>query len=112
MKSIFDWFDPNWPFTNASATATPETHRDRLKAAMQRLKLPQELFPRYIPAIAPIMPWGPAIDGASVGLPDVPLNMIAKGTWNKVPVVFGTNKNEGTIFAPLLPLIVKASVAL
>ena len=26
--------------------------------------------------------------------------------WNNVPVIFGTNKNEGTIFVPTLPLVV------
>ena len=35
-------------------------------------------------ALAPLMAWGPAIDGSSVGLQDVPLNLINKGSFNRV----------------------------
>ena len=60
--------------------------------------------PRTLPALAPLMPWGPAIDG--VVLPDVPLRAIIAGAFNKVPVLLGTNRNEGSIFIPVFPLIV------
>ncbi len=48
------------------------------------------------------MPWGPAIDGAKVGLLDTPLNLLTKGQFNNVPTIFGTNKNEGSIFVPAI----------
>ena len=50
------------------------------------------------------MPWGPAIDG--VVLPELPLKSLKAGNFNKVPVLLGTNKNEGSIFIPVFPLIV------
>lgn len=54
------------------------------------------------------MPWGPAIDGASTGLKDVPLNLILQGKVNPSlrSFVLGTNKNEGSIFIPVFPLVV------
>jgi hypothetical protein len=61
------------------------------------------------PPLWPVMPWGPTIDGSNVGLLDLPLNLLKKGKFNKVPVIFGTNKNEGTIFVPLTLLIVPGS---
>ena len=42
------------------------------------------------------MAWGPAIDGATTGLLDVPYNLIQKGSFNKVPFMLGTNANEGS----------------
>ena len=47
------------------------------------------------PAIAS-MPWGPTIDG--VYLSDIPLASIRRGDWARVPVVIGTNRDEGTLF--------------
>lgn len=45
------------------------------------------------PSLAPLDPWGPAIDG--VVLTELPLKSLQAGTFNKVPTIFGTNKNEG-----------------
>jgi para-nitrobenzyl esterase len=39
-------------------------------------------------------------------LPDVPLNLISSGNFNKVPVIMGTNSNEGSIFVPPMALII------
>ncbi len=55
------------------------------------------------------MPWGPTIDGSNVGLLDLPLNLLKKGKFNKVPVIFGTNKNEGSLFVFLLSMVVPGS---
>lgn len=38
---------------------------------------------------------------------DLPLVVLQSGNFNKVPVMLGSNKNEGTIFMPLMSLIVK-----
>jgi len=54
-------------------------------------------------ALSPVMPWAAAID--SVVLSDIPQNLIFKKQYNKVPIIIGTNNNEGDIFVPLLPLI-------
>jgi len=59
-----------------------------------------------IPALWPFMPWGPAIDGSKLGLLDTPLALLTAGQFNKVPTIFGTNQNEGTIFVPAIILMV------
>jgi len=41
--------------------------------------------------------FSPSIDGSE--LTDMPINLINQGTYNKVPVIFGINLNEGTIFS-------------
>jgi hypothetical protein len=51
------------------------------------------------------MPWGPAIDG--VALPRAPLAAVAGGSFNRVPMVLGTNRDEGSIFVPVMPLIAR-----
>jgi len=57
----------------------------------------------FVPRLWPVMPWGPAIDGTPVGLLDLPLTLIKAGKFNRVPVIVGTNENEGNIFIPLIP---------
>ena len=40
--------------------------------------------------------WGPLVDG--VVLPKQPMTLVKDGKWNKVPLLLGTNKDEGTLF--------------
>ena len=54
-----------------------------------------------------MMPWGPVIDGTDVGTKDLPLTRLRNGQGNYVPTIWGSNLNEGTIFVPLIALIVK-----
>jgi len=58
------------------------------------------------PTLYPAMPWGPAIDGSPVGLTDTPLSLIKAGKWAKVPLLLGTNNDEGSMFVPMLILVV------
>jgi para-nitrobenzyl esterase len=60
----------------------------------------------YIPPLYPVMPWGPVIDGSPAGLLDYPLKLILAGKWNNVPVVAGTNQNEGSLFMPMMPVVI------
>jgi para-nitrobenzyl esterase len=48
------------------------------------------------PMLAEAYPAVPNIDGYV--LPDDPMKLLASGTFNKVPTLVGTNKNEGTLF--------------
>lgn len=45
-----------------------------------------------------VLPWSSSVDGYV--LKDFPLQVIAAGQHNKVPLVVGSNANEGAIFAP------------
>ena len=60
-----------------------------------------------VPPLAPLFPWGPTIrDHTSVELPDIPLRLIRHGAFNRVPIIAGTNKDEGTLFAVALHFVV------
>jgi len=60
----------------------------------------------FRPLLAPVMPWGLAIDGSSEGLQDLPLELLKRGAGSQVPLIAGTNHDEGSIFVPAMPLIV------
>lgn len=62
-----------------------------------------------LPTLFPLAGFVPAIDGTAVGLRDRPLNLIAKGAV-KVPVILGTNKDEGTMFSLLFKMVVPGGV--
>ncbi|KAF4652904.1 hypothetical protein FOL47_010803 [Perkinsus chesapeaki] len=72
------------------------------KADASKFTLPKnvrfdpEKCPEWGSPIFPMMPVGPCIDGKI--LPDIPLNMVKKGKFNKVPTIVGTNRDEGTAF--------------
>ncbi len=55
--------------------------------------------------LAPLMPWGATIDGSPFGLLRRPLVSIEARAWNKVPLIIGSNRDEGTMFVPLLPIM-------
>lgn len=46
------------------------------------------------PPLAPVMPWGPVVDGSELGLPARPLDMIKAGNFAKVPLIIGSNLDE------------------
>lgn len=60
----------------------------------------------FHPGVYPILPWGITIDNSAEGLQQLPIDAITDGHWAKVPVVAGSNNDEGSIFMPLLLLIV------
>lgn len=47
--------------------------------------------------------------GTDHGLPDIPLRLFKAGKLNRVPTILGANKDEGTMFVPALPLIIKGT---
>lgn len=56
------------------------------------------------PLLFPLMSWGAVVDG--VTLLDIPLNQILSGEYNRVPLIAGSNNDEGTIFTPTMALII------
>ena len=59
------------------------------------------------PLLAPLMPWAAAIDGVDVGLRGVPLDLMRARDpgVSRVPMVIGTNNNEGSIFVAAMPIL-------
>jgi para-nitrobenzyl esterase len=65
-----------------------------------RAKTADDLLVALPPKPAEIGPgggtWLPVVDGFNI--PDQPGNLLAAGMFSKVPIILGSNKNEGTIF--------------
>jgi len=80
--------------------------------AILKFNMPEKIR-IHVPPFYPLMPWGPMYDGNRHALPDLPINMLTRGDFNKVPLLIGTNGDEGTMFtaaaileaqiSPLLP---------
>jgi carboxylesterase type B len=101
MLSLADWLNPNWPNVGSGPAAISQLREiwGKLIGSASGVSSPT------LPALAPVMPWGPAIDG--VVLLTSPLAAVRAGTFNNVPMILGTNKNEGSIFIPIFPVIAK-----
>ena len=56
----------------------------------------------YVPKLFPVMSWAAVIDG--VNLKDVPLKVMRSQAYNKVPLIAGTNHDEGNLFTDVLVL--------
>jgi para-nitrobenzyl esterase len=80
------WLSPDWP--NPPAAGPPSG---------------------WVSAFAPLMPFGPCVDG-SPELPALPLALIRAGQFARVPLIIGTNQNEGSIFLAALPLVIRHGV--
>eukprot|EP01059_Diplonema_ambulator_P023582 TRINITY_DN390_c0_g1_i1.p1 TRINITY_DN390_c0_g1~~TRINITY_DN390_c0_g1_i1.p1 ORF type:complete len:547 (+),score=219.00 TRINITY_DN390_c0_g1_i1:66-1706(+) len=61
-----------------------------------------------MPRVAPIMNWWPVIDGTT--LPMTPIEMAQSGQIVDVPLIMGTNRDEGTVFVPAVVLVVNTPV--
>jgi len=66
----------------------------------------QNMSGSWLPLLYPDMPWAPAVDQSVAGLMDVPIHVISRAEGNPVPLIAGTNENEGSIFMPELSSIV------
>jgi len=53
----------------------------------------------------PFNPNGAVVDGSEEGLPDWPDKLLDAGHVNKVPLLMGTNKNEGALFGWIFPCL-------
>ncbi|KAF4660774.1 hypothetical protein FOL46_005991 [Perkinsus olseni] len=73
----------------------------------QKLSLPDGIrvdaarAPTWGSPLFPNMPVGPIVDGTA--LPDIPLRVVENGNHNDVPLIIGLNKNEGSLFAFIIP---------
>jgi carboxylesterase type B len=66
-------------------------------------------IPADVPEMAsplfPAAPFAPVIDGTEAGLPDMPIILLEKGEFHKVPLIVGGNLDDGAYLGPLLPLL-------
>ncbi|KAF4656955.1 hypothetical protein FOL47_008661 [Perkinsus chesapeaki] len=63
--------------------------------------------PPWASILFPFNPVGPVIDGST--LPDVPLALVQKGDFNKVPLIVGGNRDEGTAYARFIPRFIQGA---
>ena len=101
MNGVLNWFNPNWPSKNNLFLTSSST--------TSLASSPYTMFGVGLPGLAPVMPWGPVIDGTSVGTQDLPLTILQEGKGNYVPTIWGSNRDEGSLFVPLVSLIIKGS---
>jgi para-nitrobenzyl esterase len=64
-----------------------------------------ELSPSNGAPSAPLLAWVPVVDGTPDGVPAVPLAALSSSRMRRVPVIVGTVKDEGSMFAALAPAI-------
>jgi len=67
----------------------------------------EKIASSFLPVLAPLMPFGPVVDGTPDGMPKLPYTAMRDGDHNRVPFMAGTTSNEGSIFMPMLPSIIK-----
>ena len=53
----------------------------------------------FVPKLFPVMSWAAVVDGVS--LKDIPIKVIQSGGFNKVPLIMGTNHDEGNLFTDI-----------
>ena len=66
----------------------------------------------FEPLLAPVMPWGAAIDGSPLGQTETPYQAIKAGRFSHVPTIMGSNNNAGSIFIPMIAAIAKIDLPL
>lgn len=61
--------------------------------------------PSFLPPFAPVLNWGPVLDFSSVGIPQLPIETLTTASEGAkpVPMIIGTNKDEGSIFEAIVP---------
>eukprot|EP00466_Bigelowiella_natans_P019178 jgi/Bigna1/127821/aug1.5_g2529 len=66
-------------------------------------------IPKNVPSwgspLFPAMPNGPVIDGSKNGLLGVPIELIESGNFNKVPIMYGANRDGGNIVLQSLSVL-------
>ena len=88
------WTEFRWLGTEEDGTAGSNASKSVLPLPM-------------LPSLAPLMPFGPVVDGANNGVPRIPYDAIKDGEHNKVPLIIGTTSDEGSIFVPMIPSVVE-----
>lgn len=73
---------------------------DQSAACLRSLPLAQLMMVQQQDSapLAPLLPWVPVVDGNPAGVPELPLAALSR---TPVPVIVGTVKDEGTMFAVL-----------
>lgn len=62
--------------------------------------------PYLLPPLAPVIGWTPTLDGTALGVMRMPVDAIRAQQPPTVPILLGTNKDEASLFIPLLLAIV------
>jgi para-nitrobenzyl esterase len=96
--------------TFAAAHGCLPADDDAAAACLRSLPLSRlmadDLSPSNGAPFAPLLAWVPVVDGAPDGVPAVPLAALSSSSHTRrVPVIVGTVKDEGSMFAALAPAV-------
>ncbi|KAK4234233.1 Alpha/Beta hydrolase protein [Achaetomium macrosporum] len=86
---------PNMLYANLTAAVGCNATSDRLDCLR---KVPADLLNSTIADIVPTTSFYPVVDGGIV--PDLSSRLLAQGKFTKVPLLIGSNSDEGTSFSP------------
>jgi para-nitrobenzyl esterase len=96
---------PRQPLEQVLAASSPEQ-----RAAWEALAPASSLrvSRTAVPLFDPLCPFGPVIDGTEQGLAEIPIATLERGDFDpSIPLLIGTNLNEGTIFTPMPVQVVR-----
>merc|ERR1739848_620296 len=62
--------------------------------------------------LAPALPWTATIDNTAAGLSGIPTRLMMRGDFYDVPVMLGTNSNEGVMFVLIVPSVISYDLPL
>jgi carboxylesterase type B len=99
---------PEHDFMQSAAQLAKYILAERVHSRMPIFPLPKDI-PDFASPMYPIMHNTPVVDGTLTGLPGVPLTLVKRGEFNKVPLIVGSNKDGGAYFAPFSPLLYGSS---
>jgi len=108
-KAVANEWAEQWTTALDCETGTDEEIRNCLRSQSPSNLMAQNVpQPSDLSLLYPLFGWMPNIDGFY--LTNTPVGMVAAGNWNKVPTMFGVEKNEGSMFAAMTPILVKDSL--
>jgi para-nitrobenzyl esterase len=90
-------------FAAAHGCADADDAAACLRSAPLARLLANDLQPTDGAPLAPLVVWVPVVDGAAAGVPELPLLALQRS--RRVPVIIGTVRDEGTMFAKLAPAL-------
>lgn len=108
-KAVANQWAIDW-VEKAGCTGTNEQIRTCLRSLKRDQLMEHKIpHPSNLSLLYPLG-WMPHVDGYY--MTDTPVGMVNAGVWNKVPTMFGVEKNEGTMFVLAAPMVVPGSVPL
>lgn len=98
LDTLRNWLGPNWPYPSNNSVVEfmvhgysslfdSEPEQDGVSGSFSPMASRDDFL-----SSAPVVLWTPVVDGTVDGIPEIPLNAIERGDYNKVPVLTSTTQ--------------------